>query len=302
MKLNICKTALFILLFIILIRPTQSQILKNNWVIWGSAGPSFISNGAAHTSVSGHTGTALGGGYELQRNRFLFQIGAELISYKSAMALSDTTFMANMTDTEGDNYKGIFTFRNISDKQQLINLGIPVLAGYNSPVSGFYFMTGAKVLLHLQGSSNTISRVTTQAVYDNIIGQNGDGLLTDMPNHGLSTENRTVKSNFRLSTAYTATLEIGYSFRKYPEQKEKHHWRVALFCDYSVFPVQASRQTNQLFVNTTGPDDYKPAINNLIFNQIPTGKITSVFTGLKVYYIINIPKRYNCRCESQQRP
>lgn len=302
MKLNIRNTALFILILVISVRPVQSQIVRNSWVVWGSTGQSFISNGAARTSVSGQPGGALGGGYELQHNRFLLQVGAEIVSYKSMMTLTDTAFTANMTDTEGYNYKGLFSFRNISDKQQLINLGIPVLIGYNSPVSGFYFMTGAKVLLHLKGSSNTLSTVTTQAVYDNIIGQDGDGLLTDMPNHGLSTENRTVKNSFRLSTAYTASFEVGYSFRKYPEQKENHHLRIALFCDYSIFPVQAGQRTNQLFVNTTASASYKPAINSLIFNQIPAGKITSIFTGLKVYYIINIPKRYKCRCESQRRP
>lgn len=291
---NIILATIMICLFPYL----KSQTKSSKFIVWTSAGSSRIMNAVTGVNVLNSVGTSFGGGYELHYNHFLFQTGVEVISIKSKMTMSDTIYSTRMTDTEGVSYKGLFTFNDISDKQRMINLGIPVLFGYSSPVTGFYFLTGGKVLFNLYGSSSTFSLVTTQAIYDNIIGEDGAGLLTEMPNHGLSTESRTIKNSFKFNTAYAGTFEVGYSLQKHTRKDEDNHLRIALFCDYGIFSISANQKTDQLFVNSALTGEFKPTIGSLIFNNISTNRITTLYLGLKLYYIFNLVPENDCKCES----
>ncbi len=276
----------------------QSQTKSNKFVVWTVGGLSRIMNTASNINVVNNSGTSFGAGYELHYNHFIFQTGVEVLSNKSKMTISDTIFSTRMTDTEGDSYDGLFSFKDICDKQRMINLGIPLLFGYSSKVSGFYFLTGGKVQLNLYGRSSTHSLVTTQAIYDKIIGEDGCGLISNMPNHGLSTENRIVKNSFKLNTAYAGTFEVGYSLQKIARKDVANHLRIALLYDFGIFTINANQKTNQLVVNTELTGEFKPTIGSLIFNNISTNRIATLYFGIKLYYIFNLVPENDCKCES----
>jgi hypothetical protein len=279
----------------------QSNVNTNNFLIWGSGGYSRISNDAPAVNAIGNVGGAFGAGYEFRfKNNMLLQTGLELSCFTSRMNMKDTMLVASMIDTEGDLYDGHFAFQNTHDMQQILNVGIPLMVGYESS-NGLYFAIGGKVMLNLAGHSRTTTTVTSTAYYENLIGNNNTGILSNMINHGLFTETRSVNSSLRLHTIFSGSVEAGYTFGKNPDDfsvKNRPKIRLSMVCDYGFAPVFEKDKPNYLFVNTSNTGGFTPAIRSYLLKDIESNRLNILYVGLKVTVLFGI-KNTSCNCTAE---
>ena len=299
-KIVLLPLLVFLSAFTVLPLQAQPSVNVNNFLLWGSTGYSRISNNAPDTKASGRNGMALGGGYEMHFTNFLLQTGLELSYYTSDMSLKDTLVSVPMVDTEGNSYTGQFTFQHTTDRQSIFNVGIPLMFGYESP-EGMYFAIGGKAMLNLTGRSKTTTYVTSTAYYDDLIGDNNNGIQSNMPDHGLTSEWRTVKSSFHLQTLFFGSIEAGYTLGKNPEDfslSNKPKIRLSVFCDYGFAPVATKDKTDNLFVNTSNSGEYLPAIQSYLLHNLQTNRLNVLYAGLKVTVLFGI-KKYSCHCTKE---
>lgn len=294
------STSLIILLLVcfagsVVAQPTVST---NNFLIWGSGGYSRISNDSPYSNAVGNAGGAVGAGYELHfKNNMLLQTGLELSYLTSRMNRVDTLLVVPMMDTEGALYDGRFAFQNTHDMQKIFNIGIPLMVGYESP-DGLYFAIGGKAMLNLIGQSRATTTVTSTAYYENLIGYNNTGILSNMINHGLLTETRSVNSVLRLHAIFAGSIEAGYTFRKKTDDflaNSKPKIRLSMFCDYGFAPVSEKDKSDYLFVNTSNTGAFTPAVRGYLLNDITSNRLNILYVGLKVTVLFGI-KKYGCNC------
>jgi hypothetical protein len=302
---NIKKHAvlpLIVILSVCTIFPLASQpsVNSNSFLIWGSGGYSKISNNVPATTAIGNAGMAIGAGYELHFKNFLIQTGVEVSYYTSKMSLIDTLLVMPMIDTEGTLFSGHFAFQQTSDMQKIANIGIPLMLGYETP-DGLYFAIGGKVMLNVIGSSHTSTNVTSTAYYSDLIGDNSDGILSNMPNHELNSEMRTVNSSLKLHTIFTGSVEAGYTFGKNPDDysiKNKPKIRLSMCCDYGFAPVTSNDRINNLFVNISTTEEIVPTIRGYLLNSLQSNRLNVLYVGLKVTVLFGL-KKYGCNCSSE---
>ena len=295
------KSNLFLLIFLFILNccfvQAQSRDNKNNIILWTSGGYSCIMNSAPGNTTPGNVGMSIGSGYELHLNHLLLQVGIELSSYTSRMNRHDSLYIVPMVDTEGTPFNGRFTFRNIYSMQRIIVTGIPILIGYKSD-KGFYFLIGGKFLYNWAGNSKTSTNVTSEAQYNNIIGDNNNGVISGMPNHGLNTEKRTVENSFLINSGFTSSFEAGLPLLKQSNQYSKRNnsnLRIALFCDYGVFSFKNNNRSDNLIVNISKTNMYTPAINGFLFYKTTSNVLNTVFAGVKITALLGRKKEI-CLC------
>ncbi|MTK52940.1 outer membrane beta-barrel protein [Paludibacter sp.] len=279
----------------------QSNVNTNNFLIWGSGGYSRISNDAPATNAVGNAGGAVGAGFEMHfKNNILLQTGLELSCLTSRMNRQDTLLVVPMIDTENNLYDGHFAFQNTHDMQQILNVGIPLMIGYESP-NGLYFAVGGKAMLNLGGQSRATTTVTSTAYYENLIGYNNTGILSNMINHGLFTETRSVNSSLRLHAIFSGSVEAGYTFGKNPEDysiKNKPKIRLSMICDYGFAPLAGIEKPTSLFVNTSATGGFTPAVSGYLLNNISSNRLNILYVGLKVTVLFGV-KKYGCNCTKE---
>lgn len=295
------RLSLIILLLISL--PNFGQVIstdsKHNLVVWASGGYGSIMNDAADASAVGGGAVSLCAGYELHWQHFMLQLGAELSYTNSRMNRVDTLITQPLVDSQGSPYTSLSTLRNSYSLQSLINAAVPVMVGYKMD-NGFYGLMGAKFLVNLVGSSNTYTTVTTEAQYPNIIGNN-NGVIGNMPNHGLDTQTRNTKNTFILNPGFAVSLELGmpinFNSRSYIK-KGTTVFRLALFCDYAMYTFNTAYKANTLLLNTSTTTAYLPALNGFLFHNTTTSTINTFVAGVKLTAVFG-KKSSTCRCEHQ---
>jgi hypothetical protein len=277
----------------------QREINESHLLLSGSSGYCQIKNGATISNVQGNVGFAAGAAFERQYKSFLFQTGIELSLYQSTMNLKDTLQDLDMVDTEDMPFRGHFTFTKIRDLQRLTNIAIPLMVGYES-WNGYFVSIGGKAMLNLAGNTTTSSRVNLRAYYPNIIGENNDGGLSNMPNHGLSTVDRVVHGSFKLNALFVGSIECGYTV---PIRYENHirstkpKLRLSLFCDYGIAPVKKEQKTTDIFTNTSTVGEVAPAIRSYLFNDMKSNRLNVMCAGIKVTVVFGL-KVYECFCDN----
>lgn len=275
----------------------QPGVSKNVFLVWASGGRSSIINNVSGRKCVGGGGAAMGAGYEIRMRDIFLQTGVEFSYYTSKMNLLDTSLVVQMTDTEGDLFDAHFAFHNTADFQRITNVGVPLMLGYELP-SGLFFAIGGKAVFNITGSSRVRTDVTSTSYYGNLIGDNNDGVLSDMPNHGMSNELRVVRGAFSLRPILSGTIEVGYTFGKNQGDfaaKNKPKVRLSLFCDYGLSSVADKDKTNELFVNASKTGLFIPAIQGYLFNGAKLNKLNMLYTGLKVTVLLG-SKKYKCNC------
>ena len=286
-----------LLLVVALTAVAQININKSYFLIWCSGGYDKLSNDAPETRALGGAGLTLGSGYEFHFKNILFQTGVELSSYSSKMILKDTLLVVPMVDTEGNPYTGHFRFRNTNDWQNVINISLPLMVGYESP-NGFYCLGGGKLKLNLIANSIASTNVTSTAYYKALIGDNNDGILGDMPNHGLDSETRIVRSSFNLNTIFSATVETGYTFNNNPREfsnKNKPRVRLSIFYDFGFALLKKNDVNSNIFVNISNKAEYLPAIHGFLLNNINSNTFNLGVIGIKATILFET-KKYRCNC------
>jgi hypothetical protein len=294
----------------------SSQYLdySHNLAVWSNVGYSRFSIDAPEASVPGRFGANIGLGYEFHYKRFILQSGVDIQRISSTTTYDNIQQIVPMRDTEGRLFDGIFDFKNNTERQTFNNVAIPLLAGFS--FYDMYFLVGGKFQYNFNSNVVTSSNVVSSARYDMIIGSDGDGLIHDMPNHGLTTVRRTIKSNLELSPIYYAiSLEIGKkiepsSFRignaqtrsrysRYTQSRNprifgQHYYRIALFCDYG-FASLKGKTSQDIIVNTaTQQKAYAPTLNHIVYS---TKNLQTLYIGVKFTLLFEFIDKYSCQCE-----
>lgn len=293
----------------------QSFDHTHNLVAWGNVGYDRVSNKSLETFSPGGMGTDVGLGYEFHYKKFILQTGLDLQGLFSVMQYKDISHVVPMLDTEGRPFDGIFEMQNNREHQTLNNITIPLLLGFS--YYDVYFLAGGKFQFNFNNRISTSSDVTSKARYNNIIGSDGGGLLTDMPNHDLKTVNQTVEGSLDLSPIYALSFEVGKKFtppvRKkagtarreyYRQQKEsenrfkkqtfsRHYYRLAFFCDYGFTSLKENNQPGMIINTATQPRAYSPALNHMLYSEKDARLL---YAGLKFTILFEFPSKYPCYC------
>ncbi len=307
---------LFCLLAYILQGYPQGLDHTHNFAIWADAGYSRISGNIQDTSPLGGTGAGIGIGYEYHYKNFILQTGLDLHRLSSLMKYNDFQYSVPMRDTQGRDFDGIFEFYDSKEKQLFNTISLPLLAGFS--FRDFYFLAGGKIGLSFHKKTTTDSHITTMANYGMIIGSDGQGLLYDMPNHGLTNFSQTVKGSLKLTPVYTASVEIGKIFKPsvrknsrnaqseyFRQQKEnenwlrrrvfsRHYYRLAVFCDYGFTSLREKHTEYNTIINTAiQPGAYSPALAPLLYKA---DNIHTLYTGIKFTLVFEFVSKYPCQC------
>ena len=304
-SLTICVSSIY----------AQGLYYNHNLVFWGGTGYSSVLAQTPDMSSRGRIGANIGVGYEYHYKKFILHTGLDVQRFASAAVFSDVRSIVSMRDTGGREFEGIFDLRDNKERQVFNNLSIPLLFGFS--FYDVYFLAGGKFQLNVNNKISTVSHVTATAIYGNIIGSDGNGLLYDMPNHGLTTTEQTVESSIEISPVYTASFEIGKVFKPtvrrisgnardeyFRIQKEnrnwlkssifsRHYYRLALFCDYGFTTIK--NPSSELIVNrAVQAQGYSPALNHMLYT---VEKFNPFYAGLKFTLLFEFTGKYPCQCQ-----
>jgi len=306
------------LIFILLLVSVQTAFSQhgrsrssNSIALWTNAGYSSVMNHSPETRAIGGVGCAIGIGYEHRaRSGFLLQTGFELSLYNSLMRRNDTLHIVPMVDTEGRDFDGLFSFENINSRQRLVNMGPTLMIGAQLQ-NNFYFLLGGKVKINIHGTERTNSNVTKRARYDNIIGDDHDGILSDMPNHGLRADQRSHDRLLNINPLFIGSVEVGRVIFTGNSRDSRHRGtgnfgnhgnmrvRLSVFCDYGFSPV--SRSNNDLIINNSHTSEYTPQITGFLNHDVNSRLINTLFVGVKLTILFDTPRRCHCTRQLQAR-
>ncbi|NDV46355.1 hypothetical protein D0T49_04790 [Paludibacter sp. 221] len=311
------KRLLFLFSLIACTVHTQAQGLdySHNLIFWGNTGYSSIMALQPETSSSGKVGANIGFGYEYRYKRFMLQTGFEVQHLSSVMKYDEFTHTVPMRDTEGRDFEGIFIFRENREQQYFNNVSVPLLVGFSH--YDIYFLIGGKFQFNFSNKMRTVSTVTSKARYDMLVGSDGQGLLEDMPNHGLTDTKRTVEGGIKISPIYVASFEVGKNYKpamkkssgnaRYeylrrqrefenrftPHIFDRHYYRIAFFCDYGFTSLKEKNPPGIIINTATQPKAYAPALNHMLYG---TDKTHTLHVGVKLTLLFQFKGEYPCHC------
>ncbi len=264
--------------------------------VWGSAGYVRLDNHASETQPIGGAGAGIGIGYELGRMHqgFLFQTGVSLSPQFSKMGYTAFIDERLMYDTEGTKHTVYFRFDNTQERDVLVNANLHLLMGYRWR-NGWYLLGGPKVVYDIYANGTTTTDVTTSARYDGLIGDDGNGSFSDMPNHFLQTVTREHTQSLERNPYVGLSLECGYTFKRTkllaPSKADYATWRLAFFCEYG-WRVNGSANGCDVIVNQGIHSAYQPVVSNYLYRG--QDAVTQLSFGLKVTYLIEYKSASPC--------
>lgn len=268
---------------------SQINYRSNNFLIWSAAG--YSANNYPLSEITQKGGTSYSTGFGFEHNYYHFQIrtGLDFSFNTSNVKITDSSISAPLTDSEGMAYTGIFDFTNHYGSNRSINFGLPVMMGYRF-FNGMYFLVGAKWNYNLSAVNVSTANLTKRAIYSQLIGDNSDGVLSDIPNHGLMTKEISVIKTFQYKDVFTGSLELGFDLNGniYKHNKtNKPDIRFAFFLDCNFAQLKNNSSSFQ-YVNFEPDDvllpDYYVDMKHFNFNNL----------GFKLIYTFT-PNSCNCR-------
>jgi len=307
-NINRILTLIFMMLPMLLAQTLSAQHChrcdRNSFALWTDVGYSSIMNHSPETQALGGFGGAIGIGYEfIARRGFLLRTGLELSLYNSLMRRSDTLHVVPMRDTQDRLFEGRFHFENIHSRQQIANVGPSLMVGMQS-ANNFYCLVGGKVKFNIHGAERTRTDVTKTAFYDFLVGDNHDGILSNMPNHGLTTERRFHDSPLRINPLFIGSIESGYvfylggsRFTRNPRNPGNTRMRLSVFCDYGFSPVSASATNYDLIINKSHTSQYIPHITGFLHHDVRSNFFNTLFAGVRLTILFGIPPKFPCKWE-----
>ncbi len=274
----------------------------HNLAIWTSGEYARFDNYLEQAQVFGGAAIEIGVGYEYNTKPegLLLQTGIGLSYQTSALTYMPFKEREYMKDTEGIAHIAKFDFRNIHESDTYYTANVDFLMGYKWRNS-MYFLGGPKVAFPIVGHGITTSMVTTTARYDGLIGEDGNGLFTDMPNHYLTTNLRTHTQKLAYNPYVGMFLECGYMLwdKKVIQgniHMDYHTLRIACFCEFG-WHINTSNASSDLVVNQAEYPVYQPAAANYLYANNRLGYITSLCCGIKITYLLGNKSRICIHCE-----
>ena len=167
----------------------------------GNAG--MLMEGTLTSALAGGGGSA-GLGYEFSKGHFLMNIGIDGEMQRLRNSVGDFKRDYSAVDTEGDAFSWHHSFHERTDEADVVNIGIPLLAG--GKYEYVYFMAGPKIVFNVWGRSRCSSVVDATATYEGLIGE-----FEEMENHALYTGRNITEpwSNNRFKINLRVAGEVG---------------------------------------------------------------------------------------------
>ncbi len=286
------RRALIIMFLLTSAFPLSSQVV-NSFALWLSGGYNNLVAKRQDVVYVGNIGTSLGLGYDLRLGGFLFQIGGEMQHYTSNAVLGNFTETIPMVNTEGIAYNGIFTFNGNTDRQTMGNAAAVIKLGFITPNS-FYMLFGAKYGYNLYGNTTTSTNVTSKGQYDHIIGEDGQGTLSDMPNHGYYSARRSYAEKIEFEPSIYGSVEAGLQFSDNTFLGAVP--RLAFVFDLGLtglknYPAVGTSPIKDISTN----EEFQPALRTFFFDPA-VSRITSIFAGVKLTLLWGSERTSYCNC------
>ena len=219
-------------------------------------------------------GAEIGGIYQLQKNKFLFQTGLGINYSVSVLGLDSMSLSAKMIDTGGTpfTYRGVVYDR--VDRSNVAELCVPLMLGFR--VSLFYALVGAKFAYPLLATTRQTALLTTYGDYNGMFYED----FYDMPQHGYA-NGQPVRSNGKIDFLYDvrACAELGGNWTL--SGLNDSQLAVALFAEYGVLNTLKGENKNLVDV------DYSQYMNitlNHIYTTMARNEaiVNNLHVGLRV--------------------
>ena len=240
-------------------------------------------------------GAEIGGIYQLQKNKFLFQTGLGINYSVSVLGVDSMSLSAKMIDTGGTpfTYRGVVYDR--VDRSNVAELCVPLMLGFR--VSLFYALVGAKFAYPLLATTRQTALLTTYGDYNGMFYED----FYDMPQHGYA-NGQSVRSNGKIDFLYDvrACAELGGIWTL--SGLNDSQLAVALFAEYGVLNTLKGGNKNLVDV------DYSQYMNitlNHIYTTMARNEaiVNNLHVGLRVSLLFPVGgvdskhgKRGKCMC------
>ena len=240
-------------------------------------------------------GAEIGGIYQLQKNKFLFQTGLGINYSVSVLGVDSMSLSAKMIDTGGTpfTYRGVVYDR--VDRSNVAELCVPLMLGFR--VSLFYALVGAKFAYPLLATTRQTALLTTYGDYNGMFYED----FYDMPQHGYA-NGQSVRSNGKIDFLYDvrACAELGGNWTL--SGLNDSQLAVALFAEYGVLNTLKGGNKNLVDV------DYSQYMNitlNHIYTTMARNEaiVNNLHVGLRVSLLFPVGgvdskhgKRGKCMC------
>jgi hypothetical protein len=288
------KKLITILFAISIVSACHSQT-ANSFALWASGGYSNFLSGVEDISHRGGIGGNIGLGYDLRAGGFLLQLGGEYQHYTSTAAMKEFTEIIPMLNSEGKYYDGIFIFDKNRDKQTMGNAAAVLKFGFITG-SNFYMLFGGKYAYNLYGSTRTTTTVTQKGYYDNLIGEDDNGIFSEMPNHNYFTKKRKVNEKLSFAPTIFGSIEAGMQMENWSFLGATY--RLAFFFDFGVTSLNSKPLLNaSRIIDISKTEEFQPAVRPFFYNE-KTAKINVLFTGIKLTVLFGNEhiSNKNCHC------
>lgn len=203
------------------------------------------------------------------------------LGFQSFNSLSTLNYLSSTPDidTDGEQYIFKVNYNNWQEKQHAVFLDIPLAVQYKLPISpkiGLLTSLGAKVSFPLNSSYKTAGDdFVTTGYYSQYNVE-----LSDMPQHGFSTVDKTFSGNIALKPSYMAIADIGGLYKL----SDKLDLFVGGYINYGLN-------------NILKPDTkliYQPdKVYNGFFTSSKINNVTPVSVGLKVGIYLHLGDNKN---------
>ena len=240
-------------------------------------------------------GAEIGGIYQLQKNKFLFQTGLGINYSVSVLGLDSMSLSAKMIDTGGTpfTYRGVVYDR--VDRSNVAELCVPLMLGFR--VSLFYALVGAKFAYPLLATTRQTALLTTYGDYNGMFYED----FYDMPQHGYA-NGQPVRSNGKIDFLYDvrACAELGGNWTLLGLNDSQ--LAVALFAEYGV--LNTLKGGNKNLVDVDYSQYMNITLNHIYTTMARNGAIVNnLHVGLRVSLLFPVGdvdskhgKRGKCMC------
>lgn len=240
-------------------------------------------------------GAEIGGIYQLQKNKFLFQTGLGINYSVSVLGLDSMSLSAKMIDTGGTpfTYRGVVYDR--VDRSNVAELCVPLMLGFR--VSLFYALVGAKFAYPLLATTRQTALLTTYGDYNGMFYED----FYDMPQHGYA-NGQPVRSVGKIDFLYDvrACAELGGNWTL--SGLNDSQLAVALFAEYGVLNTLKGGNKNLVDVDYS---QYMNIMLNHIYTTMTRNEaiVNNLHVGLRVSLLFPVGgvdskygKRGKCMC------
>ena len=258
----------------------------------------------------------VGFNYELQKRRFLFNVGVGYTYQNTGINVPDFsysqgTFEDPLYDSQGDAL--VYNY-NVSNRVERVTAHyVPIQLMFGGQFGSFYFLAGGKFRLSVAAKTKVKADITTTGTYPQFIDD-----FANMYNHAFFNHKPfESKGSTSLNHCAAVSLEIGWRLGQRATSETgfnapkdgKIRYRIGLFADYGLLNIHRNKQEPLLQVEEQFMSRYQenPNLNlndlvtmNHSYNttRFDNSKVNNLIVGVKFTMLFQLPSRGMCiRCD-----